>query len=237
MGIPKFYKWIRDNYQTVLNVELPKYIRSLWVDLNSMIHKAAQLTYGYDDPTNIVKKGKYEKQLKEELAEINRKIREKVNSRTEDENFSHFLSIFFTLLIDAINAINPQDLLVLAVDGVAPLAKITQQRKRRFKASKSRHDEKIFDSNNITPGTTFMINLDKHIRKWIANNNKQLPQKVIYSSHLVPGEGEHKIIDMIRDGKIKDMDVGGHVLYGMDADLILLGLVAPTNNIYLLEKI
>jgi 5'-3' exonuclease len=51
---------------------------------------------------------------------------------------------------------------------------------------------------------------------------------------MVPGEGEHKILDMMRDGRIHGD--GNHFINGMDADLIMLGLMAPLNNIYLTRE-
>jgi 5'-3' exonuclease len=88
----------------------------------------------------------------------------------------------------------------------------------------------------ITPGTEFMKAVDAHIQGWIANNqlNLSFPTKVIYSSHMIPGEGEHKIMDMIREGKV-DGD-GAHVIYGLDDDLILLSMMAPIDNIYLMRE-
>ena len=126
----------------------------------------------------------------------------------------------------------PTDTFILAVDGVAPLAKITQQRSRRFKSAET--SGKLFDSNSITPGTEMMIRLNLYLQQWIDSNKLQLPSKVIYSSHLVPGEGEHKIMDFIRGKQVLGSDT--HVLYGMDADLIMLSLISPIDNIYLMRE-
>ena len=66
--------------------------------------------------------------------------------------------------------------------GVAPRAKMNQQRSRRFRSSKEREvlisdyvakegklpDEESFDSNCITPGTEFMYRLGIAFRRWIA---------------------------------------------------------------------
>ena len=50
-------------------------------------------------------------------------------------------------------------------------------------------------------------------------------KNVIYSSYLVPGEGEHKIMKYLRDNRdtIAKMD-GSHVIDGNDSDHILLAL-------------
>lgn len=66
----------------------------------------------------------------------------------------------------------------MAVDGVAPRAKMNQQRSRRFRSAREAADnekrakqkgedlptEKKFDSNVITPGTGFMVRLDRQLK-------------------------------------------------------------------------
>ena len=69
----------------------------------------------------------------------------------------------------------------------------------------------IFDSNSITPGTEFMKRLDNFFQRWIVSASKTLPPKVIYSSHMVSGEAEHKIYEMMRQGEVSGS--GAHVVY------------------------
>lgn len=91
--------------------------------------------------------------------------------------------------------------------------------------------------NRITPGTDFMFRLDDFLKAWLKNpkNTIQLGvRKIIYSSHLVPGEGEHKYLDLLRSGDIPL--TGAHVIHGMDADLFILSLIAPVERIYITRE-
>ena len=136
----------------------------------------------------------------------------------------------------------------LAVDGVAPRAKMNQQRSRRFRSSKEREillaeyvakegklpETESFDSNCITPGTEFMFRLGIAFRRWIAYKMSTDPfwkngAEVVFSGPDVPGEGEHKVMDMIREERESDpthfYGKYHHCMYGLDADLIMLRYV------------
>jgi 5'-3' exoribonuclease 2 len=125
-----------------------------------------------------------------------------------------------------IKILKPKKLIYLAVDGVAPRAKMNQQRSRRFRAAqeareKSEKESELlkdwkgkglnipenkthhgFDSNTITPGTDFMNRLAQALKIYIAHRLQfdSLWQglTVIFSDSNVPGEGEHKILEFIR---------------------------------------
>jgi 5'-3' exonuclease len=86
-----------------------------------------------------------------------------------------------------------------------------------------------------------MINLDYFIQRFLAENAKAgsfSVKNIVYSSHLVPGEGEHKIFDMLRAGKesLNIPDDKNILVYGKDADLFMLTLLSPNPNIYLIRE-
>ena len=141
----------------------------------------------------------------------------------------------------------------IALDGVVPYAKIKQQRFRRFKGgaepqgasggpgdSDSGASDGVWgdafgtqwDKNAITPGTQFMASMGNSLReagkahKWIISDTDE------------PGEGEHKVLQwLLKEPLIK----GSVIVYGLDADLILLCLIAgdklgPEYPIYLLRE-
>ena len=216
MGVPYFYRWLKNKgFKGVLRRNVPGFVSSFSLDANGIIHQCAQLVYAYgehDDPRR-------------------QKLIAKADPRMLEAEFYNAVS---SKLQEIIAQVRPQETLVIAIDGVAPMGKITQQRQRRFRSAMERSDNSVFDSNCITPGTDFMIRLDNFLQRWIVSYQATLPSKVIYSSHMVPGEGEHKIMDLMRSGDISGE--GAHVLYGMDADLIMLSMIAPLEHISLMRE-
>ncbi|XP_023388934.1 5'-3' exoribonuclease 1 isoform X2 [Pteropus vampyrus] len=161
----------------------------------------------------------------------------------------HYLEVLFRI-------IKPRKVFFMAVDGVAPRAKMNQQRGRRFRSAKEAEDkikkavekgetlptEARFDSNCITPGTEFMARLHEHLKYFVnlkISTDKSWQGVTIYfSGHETPGEGEHKIMEFIRSEKAKpDHDPNTrHCLYGLDADLIMLGLTSHEVQFSLLRE-
>jgi 5'-3' exonuclease len=149
-----------------------------------------------------------------------------------------------------IDAFQPREKIIVAFDGVAPVAKLNQQRERRYKswltgelqkrieknsASKSKslsqqqavETSAVWNTSSITPGTAFMKKLNAHVTEHFKSN-----PKVLVSTSDVCGEGEHKIFQHIRDL------AGEHatkttIIYGLDADLIMLCL----NHLHISERI
>jgi len=130
-----------------------------------------------------------------------------------------------------INLIGPTDRVFIAFDGVAPVAKLNQQRNRRFKSHFQRsimedltgEVQSGWDTVAITPGTAFMENLGKKIQERFSNPVEFGLKTLIVSASDQPGEGEHKIYSYIRSNSIHHQKTST-VIYGLDADLIMLTL-------------
>jgi 5'-3' exonuclease len=123
----------------------------------------------------------------------------------------------------------------IAVDGVVPMAKIRQQRVRRFKSAWLDSQKAIrgWDKNAITPGTAFMDKLTVALQALV----KKQGAKWVLSSVQEPGEGEHKLLAYLR--KNRNLCDAPIVIYGLDADLILLSMLLSeevSQSVWLLRE-
>lgn len=117
-----------------------------------------------------------------------------------------------------LDLVKPRKVLV-AFDGVPPMAKMKQQRDRRYK-SVMHGDREGWNTVQITPGTKFMKKLDAGIARW-AEAVKGRYEWFHVSGSDVPGEGEQKIFSRVRD--VSHM-AEKTMVYGLDSDLIVLAL-------------
>lgn len=109
----------------------------------------------------------------------------------------------------------------IGLDGTVPLAKMKQQRMRRFRAIELAAEERrlglregeSWDSNAITPGTAFMDSLGSALRA-------SFPEATI-SDVREAGEGEHKVMRHVR-GLAANSKCA---IYGLDGDLFVLALL------------
>ncbi|KAI0772630.1 XRN 5'-3' exonuclease N-terminus-domain-containing protein [Irpex lacteus] len=193
------------------------------------------------------------------------------------ENEEEMMVEIFAYTERVVNMVRPRKLLFMAIDGVAPRAKMNQQRSRRFRASQEAKEKEIarqeslrlwaqmgkevtdemkskkaWDSNAITPGTPFMDLLAASLRYWVARKMNTDPgwkqachhnyllrlMQVIISDASVPGEGEHKIMDYIRRQRTNEGHDPNtrHVIYGLDADLIMLSLATHEPHFRVLRE-
>lgn len=226
MGVPKFFRWMSERYpaisQLIAENRIPEF-DNLYLDMNGIIHNCTHKDS--DDATFRM---------------------------TEEQMF---ISIF-NYIEHLFGKIKPKGLFFMAIDGVAPRAKMNQQRARRFrtaldvenarekaiKEGKEMPKEEAFDSNCITPGTAFMAKLSQQLKYFISKKVSEDVDwqgvEIVLSGHEVPGEGEHKIMEYIRLAKAQpDYNPNvRHCLYGLDADLIMLGLLSHDPHFCLLRE-
>jgi 5'-3' exonuclease len=143
--------------------------------------------------------------------------------------------------------LNPNNTVYIAFDGVAPVAKLEQQRSRRYKSTYqtaiSRSINKSvepdpWNTTAITPGTKFMESLNNKIREYYGVNPAKFNvNNIIVSPSDIHGEGEHKLFEYIRENPDSHKDANT-VIYGLDADLIMLSInhLPISNHIYLFRE-
>ena len=141
-----------------------------------------------------------------------------------------------------IKIIKPTSSLFIAFDGVAPFAKMDQQRVRRYKnkyiSNSSINNDNLpkWDTSAITPGTNFMASLSNRISYTFTNmEHKYNIKKIIVSGSNEPGEGEHKLFSYLRKNPCLNENIA---LYGLDSDLIMLSIfhLQFCNNIYIFRE-
>ena len=162
-------------------------------------------------------------------------------SKINEKDTDYIINNICYKIDEYIKIIKPINNILVAFDGVAPVAKLDQQRQRRYKSmyqnkiSKTIYKDSLPDPWNttaITPGTVFMNKLSTKIHKFFKTPKKFKVNNIIVSTSTIYGEGEHKIFKYIRTNKEHLYD-DINVIYGLDADLIMLSI----NNLPITPKI
>ena len=139
----------------------------------------------------------------------------------------------------------PSKLLYIAIDGPPPMAKMVQQRERRYKNPymeqlfKKDDPTKIidgakYDTTRVTPGTHLMSLLNKEFTK-IVNAGKFGKIAVVFDGSNIPGEGEHKYLKFIEEIDATPDDK--FVIISGDGDAILLSLRFPNKSVYIMQSV
>lgn len=195
MGIPSYYKkWIDTCPGLVQLLHPSMKVDWLFMDFNCLIYQCIQ------QPTMPVYHEDTEEEWEEDLLDHVEQYTKKV-----------------------IRYVQPVKGVYLVVDGVVPMAKMRQQRLRRFKSQwmAKKEGRSKWDTNAITPGTPFMEKLHKRLEQ--IQKHSSLSSFMISNSNE-PGEGEHKLMNQWRKDPSR---YSGHVaIYGLDADLILLSFLS-----------
>jgi 5'-3' exonuclease len=210
MGIPYYFYVITKTYNDIVTSTIP-ICNHLLIDFNGLIHPSSQ---------------NYLKTLTKPPKDLEKGILSAIWSDTQ------------TL----IKLVNPKNTVQIYIDGVAPLAKMNQQRRRRFMSVyrkkqlqvgqlQSPNNNISWDSNCISPGTTFMTKLHSSLRAHIRHTTTTTDLKYLFSSADQAGEGEHKLFEALVDKYGSPEEV--KIIHGMDADLIMLSLFSHLKNLFL----
>ena len=218
MGVPGFFSWLlkklkikKLNIEEIISKQCPiESIDTLYIDANCLFHPQCYKILYHHTDIHDV-------------------------TKLENKMIKRILE-YITFLIEYVNPKN----VFISVDGPAPMAKLNQQRKRRYKTVQDNeiinkikithglNPITIWSNCCITPGTIFMENLHQQLLCFCKN----LHINCTYSSYHTEGEGEHKILQEIKRYNNND----ANVIYGLDADLIFLSLASGKRNIYLLRE-
>lgn len=208
MGIPHFYKYVATKHNYVIKYAIPNTCTSLFVDLNCAVHRCASQTL--ETPENP------------ETPET--------PERKDDDSVIDRVVSWIKVIFDKVQ---PTSVFYIALDGVPPKAKMVQQRSRRYISSVLRR-EGAWDSCCVTPGTAFMRKLAVKISKCLQHAQFSTCARVVFSPTSEFGEGEHKIFDWIE--KHPEVHNDEIVIYGADADLIMLSMKSSASKPYVLRE-
>lgn len=222
MGIPGFFRWLSyDCRNSITEITDSTVTDNLYIDANGLIHDSASEIFCYGsnspesrDPSGSSKCIKQYQSLEHAKYLI----------------FERIMVKFYGLL----SKIRVRKMIYFAIDGPAPRAKQNQQRQRRFSPEPASKD---FDSNCITPGTMFMMELSRFLMYSFRIFVEKSGIPVLFSPPTKPGEGEHKIVEYIRKNKnLAEFKNSSHMFYGMDADLIILAMATGLDSVRVFRK-
>jgi len=211
MGIPSYFSYIIKNHSNIIRKKrhLKHTFSSLYMDCNSVIYDCVRKIENDTEPRPV-------------------------GFNIEDT----IISAVIAKIEKYITQIQPNNVLYIAFDGVAPFAKMEQQRIRRYKTGFLQKKDEIhtsysgqtisdvhstrWNTSAITPGTQFMNMLSVRVRRAFVDSGRFFGAKItIVSGSDEPGEGEHKMFQYMRDNALQNETIA---VYGLDADLIMLSL-------------
>ena len=231
MGIPKFFRYIVKQDPDLVTDKIEDVIQNIYFDLNCLIYPCVKEVE--NEHQNLVSQHNLDV------------LTDKYNKLSYTTSFEKKLyKSISDYILKIVEIVKPTESVYLSIDGVAPRAKMEQQRMRRYRSVKinrmkneiyKKYDKIVhtFDTNCISPGTLFMSKLSIFLQKFCNEMMESLNLTIYLDDASNRGEGEHKILQHIKKYKVDDINC----IYGLDADLIMLSLVSKSKNYLLRESI
>ena len=189
------------------------------------------------------------------IHEITHGDRENILFLIKNKSFTKIYEELCMALEELIDIVHPKQFVMIADDGVCPLAKLTEVNKRIILGSEPKginsfllsigiesNEINIFDKDLISSGTKFMWDLEEYVLNFIKNKQKTdiywQTLDIVYSGANVEGEGEHKIASHIRQYQKSEKykEQTRYCIYSNDGDMILLSLLVHEPNIIILQE-
>lgn len=207
MGI-EYFEVIRKRLQPDTMKTDNSQTRYLFVDANSMIYSACKSSkiFASGTPNTSSSYPGVEQEI--------------TITATFDTIVEAIVVEFVQQLIQIHNLYTPILALRLFFDGVAPLPKIVDQRRRRFSDNTVyvNNGKVVFSTAMIYPGSKFMLTFAQQLQTRI--NAQSLLENIVSCDFTGVGEGEHKIIQHI--ARLSPSDRNTIYVMGNDNDLFLL---------------
>ncbi|CAD0030568.1 unnamed protein product [Aureobasidium pullulans] len=226
MGVPALFRWLSQKYPKIISPVIEEHPvdvdgQKIPIDARKPNPNGEEFDNLYLDMNGIVHPCSHPE------------------DRPPPETEEDMMLAVFEYTERVVNMVRPRKLLMIAVDG--EFYKMLRSQGKEPEGGDGK-PKKTWDSNAITPGTPFMDILAASLRYWCAYKLNTDPAweklKIIISDATVPGEGEHKIMQFVRSQRNSPQHDPNtrHVMYGLDADLIMLGLATHEPHFRILRE-